>query len=81
MATKKIENMSFEASLNELENIVNQLEQGDLELDNALSQFERGIGLARNGQQKLQGAQQKVDVLMNDNGNENLMPFDNSTES
>jgi len=81
MATKKIENMSFEASLDELENIVNQLEQGDLELDNALSQFERGIGLARNGQQKLQGAQQKVDVLMNDNGNENLMPFDNSTES
>jgi len=81
MATKKIENMSFEASLEELENIVNQLEQGDLELDNALSQFERGIGLARNGQQKLQGAQQKVDVLMNDNGNENLMPFDNSTES
>jgi len=81
MATKKIENMSFEASLDELENIVNQLEQGDLELDNALSQFERGIGLARNGQQKLQGAQQKVELLMNDNGNESLVPFDNTTES
>jgi len=81
MATKKIENMSFEASLDELENIVNQLEQGDLELDNALSQFERGIGLARNGQQKLQGAQQKVELLMSDNGNESLVPFDNTTES
>jgi len=81
MATKKIENMSFEASLDELENIVNQLEQGDLALDKALTQFERGIGLARNGQQKLQGAQQKVELLMNNNGNESLTPFDNSTES
>ncbi len=81
MATKKIENMNFEASLDELENIVNQLEQGDLELDKALAQFERGIGLARNGQQKLQSAQQKVELLMNDNGDESLTPFDNTSES
>jgi len=80
MATKKIENMNFEASLDELENIVNQLEQGELELDKALTQFERGIGLARNGQQKLQGAQQKVQLLMDNNGDENLTPFDNTTE-
>lgn len=81
MATKKIENMSFEASLDELESIVNQLEQGDLELDKALAQFERGIGLARNGQQKLQGAQQKVDILMANNGDATLTPFDNTPES
>jgi exodeoxyribonuclease VII small subunit len=81
MATKKIENMSFEASLDELENIVNQLEQGDLALDKALAHFERGIGLARNGQHKLQGAQQKVELLMNNNGDESLTSFDHSTES
>ncbi|MGB0833947.1 MAG: exodeoxyribonuclease VII small subunit [Psychrobium sp.] len=81
MATKKIENMSFEASVEELETIVNQLEQGDLPLDKALAQFERGIGLARNGQQKLQGAQQKVDILMNNNGEATLNPFDNTPES
>lgn len=81
MATKKIENMSFEASVEELETIVNQLEQGDLPLDKALAQFERGIGLARNGQQKLQGAQQKVDILMNNNGETTLTPFDNTPES
>lgn len=80
MATKKIENMNFEASLDELESIVNQLEQGDLELDKALAQFERGIGLARNGQQKLQSAQQKVELLMNNNGDETLTPFDNTSE-
>ena len=81
MATKKIENMNFEASLDELEHIVNQLEQGDLELDKALAQFERGIGLARNGQQKLQNAQQKVELLMNNNDDESLTPFDNTPEN
>ena len=81
MASKKIENMSFEASVEELETIVQQLEQGDLPLDKALTQFERGIGLARNGQQKLQGAQQKVDILMANNGESTLTPFDNSQES
>jgi len=75
MATKKIENLSFEATLDELETIVNQLEQGDLELDKALSQFERGIGLARSGQQKLNGAQQKVDILMNNTADSKTQPF------
>lgn len=81
MASKKIENMSFEASVEELETIVQQLEQGELPLDKALTQFERGIGLARNGQQKLQRAQQKVDILMANNGESTLTPFDNSQES
>lgn len=75
MATKKIENLSFEATLDELETIVNQLEQGDLELDKALSQFERGIGLARSGQKKLNGAQQKVDILMNNTAESPTQPF------
>jgi len=78
MATKKIENLSFEATLDELETIVNQLEQGELELDKALSQFERGIGLARSGQQKLNGAQQKVDILMSNSPDEKLEPFTNT---
>lgn len=75
MAAKKIENLSFEATLDELETIVNQLEQGDLALDKALSQFERGIGLARSGQQKLNGAQQKVDILMNNTAESTTQPF------
>lgn len=78
MATKKISNLSFEATIEELEVIVNQLEQGDLPLDKALSQFERGIGLARSGQDKLQGAQQKVDILMNNNES-SLSTFDQTT--
>lgn len=80
MANKKIENLSFEATLEELETIVNQLEQGDLELDKALTQFERGIGLARSGQQKLSGAQQKVDILMNNNPDADLTPFEQADD-
>ncbi|CAM3025410.1 exodeoxyribonuclease VII small subunit [Vibrio rarus] len=64
MATKKPENMSFEESLSELDSIVNQLEQGDLELDSALKSFERGIALARAGQSKLDQAEQRVSILM-----------------
>ncbi|MDP2560049.1 exodeoxyribonuclease VII small subunit [Psychrobium sp. 1_MG-2023] len=80
MPPKKIENLSFEATLDELENIVVQLEQGDLELDKALTQFERGIGLARSGQSKLQSAQQKVDILLNNTPDGTLSSFNQSME-
>ncbi|WP_087024330.1 exodeoxyribonuclease VII small subunit [Thaumasiovibrio subtropicus] len=64
MASKKPENMSFEAAVTELEQIVAQLESGDLPLDDALKKFERGIALARHSQQTLSSAQQKIDILM-----------------
>ncbi|AEA78036.1 Exodeoxyribonuclease VII small subunit [Vibrio cholerae LMA3984-4] len=49
MASKKPENMSFESTIEELEQLVEQLESGDLALDEALRKFERGISLARAG--------------------------------
>ena len=61
---KKTENLSFEESLSELETIVAQLEQGEVSLDDALKQFERGIKLVRQSQSKLEQAQQKVSILM-----------------
>lgn len=64
MATKKPENMSFEATVDELDTLVEQLENGDLALDDALKKFERGIALARAGQQKLTEAEQKVSILL-----------------
>ncbi|MDN4502612.1 exodeoxyribonuclease VII small subunit [Alteromonadaceae bacterium BrNp21-10] len=73
---KKIENLSFEESLQELEGIVSQMEAGDLELDQALQQFERGILLARNSQTKLSQAEQKVKILMQQQGQAQLLDFD-----
>ena len=73
---KKIENLSFEESLQELEGIVSQMEAGALELDQALQQFERGILLARNSQTKLSQAEQKVKILMQQQGQAQLLDFD-----
>ena len=54
----------FEKSLNELENIVKKLEEGDVSLDESLSLFEQGIKLSKVCQKMLDDAEKKVSVLM-----------------
>ncbi len=72
---KKAENLSFEDSMQELESIVSAMEAGDMPLEEALTNFERGIQLANNSQQKLKQAEQKVDILLRQNGQNELKPF------
>lgn len=72
---KKTENLSFEESLGELEGIVAQLEHGEISLDDALKQFERGINLVRHSQAKLEQAQQKVAILLKQDENAPLSPY------
>jgi exodeoxyribonuclease VII small subunit len=57
----------LEKSLAELEKIVATLEEGDIPLEQALKQFEKGIKLSRECQTALQSAEQRVQVLMNGN--------------
>lgn len=76
MANKQPKNMTFEETLKELDSIVSQLESGDVALDSALSQFERGIALARHGQKTLIDAQQRVDILLANDTTTPLSPFD-----
>jgi len=73
---KKAENLSFEEATQELEAIVQQMEQGDLPLEQALKAFERGVQLARHSQKTLQEAEQKVKVLTQEQGQETLVDFD-----
>lgn len=75
MATKKPENMSFEAAIEELDGLVDQLENGDLALDDALKKFERGISLARAGQSKLNDVEQRVSILLQNDENAELSDF------
>ena len=76
MSKKQANPQQFEQMIAELESIVQQLEQGDLSLDDALAQFERGIALTRASQQQLQAAEQKVQILLQQpNGQEQLAPF------
>ncbi|WP_298941497.1 exodeoxyribonuclease VII small subunit [uncultured Psychromonas sp.] len=77
MALKKPENMQYEEAITELEQIVQHLEGGDLPLEDALKQFERGISLARSNSQKLQHAQQQVSILMQ---NDVQVPLQNFEE-
>lgn len=79
MAVKKPENMTFEASIKELETIVNELEQGDCELDSALKMFERGITLTRASSQKLQHAEQQVEILLGNGEQQTLTPFNSDS--
>ncbi|MCV2883213.1 exodeoxyribonuclease VII small subunit [Aestuariibacter sp. AA17] len=71
---------SFEASMQELETIVSQMEQGELPLDQALKQFERGITLIRESQKTLQDAEQRVQILLNQNGQATLADFEQGTD-
>ncbi|MCK6371554.1 MAG: exodeoxyribonuclease VII small subunit [Gammaproteobacteria bacterium] len=56
--------IDLEKSLAELEEIVAQLEAGDLPLEKSLKQFERGVRLSRDCQSALQDAEQRVQALM-----------------
>ncbi|WP_025564264.1 exodeoxyribonuclease VII small subunit [Psychromonas sp. SP041] len=76
MALKKPENMQYEEAITELEQIVQHLEVGDLPLEDALKQFERGISLARSNSQKLQHAQQQVSILMQNDVQAPLQNFE-----
>ena len=62
----------LEKSLGELEKIVESLEGGELPLDKALEQFERGVGLSRECQKALAEAEQRVQILSGDD----LAPYD-----
>lgn len=80
MASKKPENMTFEATIEELDSIVENLENGDLALDDALKKFERGIALARSGQSKLNDAEQRVSILLQNDDHSPLTDFDPQPE-
>jgi len=71
----------FEKALNELESLVEQMEQGDMGLEESLKAFERGIVLTRSCQQALKEAEQKVRILMERDGKTDIEPLDDAEES
>ena len=57
---------SFEASLSALEKIVRELERGDLPLEKSLELFEEGVRLSRECQERLNQAERRIEVLLQD---------------
>lgn len=68
---------TFESSLEELESIVRDLEQGDLPLEKSLELFEQGVKLSRECQERLNQAERRIEILMRDNqGRSTTRPFE-----
>jgi len=64
---------TFESSLAELEKIVEQLENGDIPLEESLKLFESGVKLSRECRERLTEAERRIEVLVKDgSGNLNL---------
>ena len=69
--------IKFEETLKKLENIINELENGELSLADALKKYQDGIQLSRMCSQRLEEAKKKVELLTkNKKGEFELKPFD-----
>jgi exodeoxyribonuclease VII small subunit len=66
MARKESANQSFESALENLEQVVEQLETGELSLEDSLAAFERGVGLVKHCNQKLNEVERKIEILVKD---------------
>jgi len=76
-SAKKI---NLEKSLSDLEELVEELESGDLPLETAMKKFEEGIKLTRGCQTALKEAEQKVQILLKSAGGEELQDFEVADE-
>lgn len=74
---------SFETCLDELEQVVKQLEAGDLPLEKSLELFERGVSLSEVCRKQLEEAETRVEILIRKEGKIQPEPFrpDNSPKS
>jgi exodeoxyribonuclease VII small subunit len=71
-----LEEMSFEAALKRLEDVVGDLESGRLSLEESLARFEEGMRLSKLCQQKLKGVEMKIEKLVAENGGMKAKPLD-----
>ncbi|HUT41701.1 MAG TPA: exodeoxyribonuclease VII small subunit [Gammaproteobacteria bacterium] len=76
MTKKRANTPGFEKALQELEALVEKMEHGELSLEDSLQHFEKGVQLSRTCQQALRDAEQKVEILMQKNDREDIVPLD-----
>lgn len=70
MEDKVSKSKTFEKSLEELENVASMLEKGNLNLEEAISAFENGIKLSKECNEKLQKAEKRINILLEDESGE-----------
>ena len=74
------ESLSFEAALEQLEDVVEQLERGDLELEASLRSFEQGVALARRCAGAIEDAERRIEVLVREGERWATRPFEEPAE-
>ena len=72
-----MKNKSFEEGLAQLENITQELEEGDLSLEDSLKHFDEGVKLAEYCNSKLNDAQRKVEILLKKDNSLEPVAFEN----
>jgi exodeoxyribonuclease VII small subunit len=80
MVKTKQEKIDFEKSLAELEQLVEEMENGDLSLDQSLAKFEKGVELTKNCQKALKEAEQRVNILLEKHGENSLETFSDTND-
>ena len=75
MNTMENNEMTFESALARLEALVRVLESGNEDLNASLAAFEEGIALVRFCTEKLEGAEQRVKILLSDENGTHAEPF------
>lgn len=75
MPEENTSSLNFEASLEELERIVKELEKGDLPLEQSLLLFENGIRLSTDCKRQLESAESRVEILVKRGSETIAMPF------
>jgi exodeoxyribonuclease VII small subunit len=66
---------SFEDSVKELEDLIEDLEKGDIPLEEAIKKFEAGISLIKYCNKKLDEAERKIEIVLKDDNEVKTAPF------
>ncbi|MGM0445340.1 MAG: exodeoxyribonuclease VII small subunit [Bacillota bacterium] len=75
--SEEIKDLSFEKAVEELEEIVNNLEEGGLSLEDSLDKFSRGIKLIKYCNEKLNETEKKIEVLIKEDDElQKIVPFE-----
>lgn len=74
---KRVEELTYKEASQELERIIRSLESGDMELEESLESYTRGVELLKSLRSRLSEAEQKVSILLQDvDGTDTLVPTD-----
>src|ERR1700730_8492750 len=72
--------LSFEEAMDQLEQLVGKLENGDVPLEKAIDLFQEGMKLSHLCSQKLEQVERKIEILVEENGVLNKKPFSNGND-